>query len=51
MSYVKTHNLNNRFFLRYPDCKVCFVRREYSVIALFMRRRSLRGYAEHGVDG
>ena len=20
-----------------PDCKVCFVRREYSVVALFMR--------------
>ena len=33
-----------------PDCKVCFVRREYSVIALFMRGRGLRGYAEHGVD-
>ena len=32
------------------DCKVCFVRREYSLIALFMRGRSLRGYAEHGVD-
>ena len=33
-----------------PDCKVCFVRREYSVVALFMRGRGLRGYAEYGVD-
>ena len=32
------------------DCKVCFVRREYSVIALFMRGHSLCGYAGHGVN-
>ena len=32
------------------DCKVCFVRREYSVIALFMRGHGLRGYAGHGVN-
>ena len=32
------------------DCKVCFVRREYSVVALFMCGHSLHGYAGHGVD-
>ena len=32
------------------DCKVCFVRREYSVIALFMCGHSLCGYAGHGVN-
>ena len=35
---VKHSNLNGKD----PDCKVCFVRREYSVIALFMRGRGLR---------
>ena len=32
------------------DCKVCFVCREYSVIALFMRGHGLCEHAGHGVN-